>query len=83
MAEPRYVISMGSCANAGGPFYDSYSVVKGSGHYYTGKIFTFRVCPPRPEALINGILELRKKMKAEVNAPKTKVKELSTGWKII
>jgi NADH-quinone oxidoreductase subunit B len=61
MSEPRYVIAMGSCANAGGPFADSYAV---------DKIIPVDVyipgCPPRPEALINGIMELRKKMRAQV-----------------
>jgi NADH-quinone oxidoreductase subunit B len=62
MPEPKYVIAMGSCAITGGPFADSYSVVKG-----VDKLVPVDViipgCPPRPEALIEGFLKLKEKVR--------------------
>ena len=64
MAEPKYVVAVGGCAISGGPFKGSYHVVNG-----VDKILPIDVyipgCPPRPEAILYGMMQLQRKVKVE------------------
>ena len=64
MADPKYVIAMGACAISGGPFKSSYHVVRGISEIVPVDVF-IPGCPPRPEAILYGMMQLQRKVKVE------------------
>jgi NADH-quinone oxidoreductase subunit B len=64
MPEPKYCIAMGACSISGGPFKEGYNVLKGIDRFIPVDVY-IPGCPPRPEALLNGFIELQKIIGAE------------------
>ncbi|HEX2980746.1 MAG TPA: NADH-quinone oxidoreductase subunit NuoB [Anaerolineaceae bacterium] len=64
MAEPKYVIAMGACASGGGPFKEGYNVVSGIDRFIPVDVY-IPGCPPTPQALLNGLITLQKKVDRE------------------
>ncbi len=78
MPEPKYVLAMGACASGGGPFKEGYNVVSGVDKFVSVDVYV-PGCPPTPQALLNGLIALQKKIDSQSLAVATSVPWYGTG----
>jgi NADH-quinone oxidoreductase subunit B len=70
MSDPKYVIAMGTCVIAGGPYQGSYSTVPGIDNFLPVDVY-IAGCPPRPDALLHAVMQLQRKINIEAAAKKS------------
>ncbi|MFA7344041.1 MAG: NADH-quinone oxidoreductase subunit B [Terrimicrobiaceae bacterium] len=78
MPEPKYVIAMGACAISGGPFKEGYNVLKGIDRYIPVDV-AIPGCPPRPEALLEGLIKLQEKIEGQRLFGPNRARHADTG----
>ncbi len=78
MPEPKYVMAMGACASGGGPFKEGYNVVSGVDKFLPVDVYV-PGCPPTPQALLNGLIALQKKIESQSLAVATSVPWYGSG----
>jgi NADH-quinone oxidoreductase subunit B len=78
MPEPKYVIAMGACAISGGPFKQGYNVLKGIDRYIPVDVH-IPGCPPRPEALLHGLMKLQEQIRAQQLTGEHQTRHLRPG----
>ncbi len=78
MPEPKYVLAMGACASGGGPFKEGYNVVSGVDKFIPVDVYV-PGCPPTPQALMNGLIALQKKIESQSLAVQASVPWYGNG----